>query len=117
MIPRRASFAVSGTPVNRSNTVRDLDKTLKCALFCCGTVVFIDQDILTHSPMFFASSPSEKSPARPFMRLTAPFLCYVPLPYLPVLFIPSPPLFILQVYWSLVFTTTLDAPAPTLFPA
>ncbi|KAG8745984.1 Multiple RNA-binding domain-containing protein 1 [Ceratobasidium sp. 414] len=29
MIPRRASFAVSGTPVNRSNTVRDLDKTLK----------------------------------------------------------------------------------------
>ncbi|KAG8695595.1 hypothetical protein FRC09_009062, partial [Ceratobasidium sp. 395] len=29
MIPRRASFAVSGTPVNRSNTVQDLDKTLK----------------------------------------------------------------------------------------
>ncbi|KAG9127463.1 Multiple RNA-binding domain-containing protein 1 [Ceratobasidium sp. 392] len=29
MIPRRASFAVSGTPVSRSNTVRDLDKTLK----------------------------------------------------------------------------------------
>ncbi|QRW14958.1 RNA recognition motif protein [Ceratobasidium sp. AG-Ba] len=29
MIPRRASFAVSGTPVSRSNTVRDLDKTLR----------------------------------------------------------------------------------------
>ncbi|KAG9088482.1 hypothetical protein FRC06_002009, partial [Ceratobasidium sp. 370] len=29
MVPRRASFAVSGTPVNWSNTVRDLDKTLK----------------------------------------------------------------------------------------
>lgn len=40
MIPRRASFAVSGTPVNRTNSVRDLDKTLKCASFQLCAVVF-----------------------------------------------------------------------------